>query len=402
LIARSPAFTVLFPLLWSLLAACAGTKPPEPRSEYVLGTFCRVDLFEWGSAAVYDRLFTRLAGLDRIFNASREDSELAALNRAAGREPVPLSPELFAVLKRALYFAEASGGAFDPTVGPLVKLWGIGTDTPRIPPEAEISAALDLVDWRDLVLAGGPDGETGLPPGRESSTGTVNPDEKAALKTVPTAFLRRPGMAVDLGAIAKGYAADELVKILREEGTPRGIIDLGGNIYAWGNREEAAENRPAAPWRIGVQDPLGERGTYMGVLEVSGSSVVSSGVYERFFIPAGDDRRYHHILDPRREIGGAPNAAAGRPVENGLLSVTVISPSSINADALSTACFVLGFEQGGALAEAQGAGTIFIYSDKTVRIGGGTEGFKLRDTAYHEKPSGDRGMERQGPASPDG
>jgi thiamine biosynthesis lipoprotein len=166
-------------------------------------------------------------------------------------------------------------------------------------------------------------------------------------------------MALDLGAIAKGYAADELARMLREAGVSRAIIDLGGNIYALGSRSpektrDSVEAEP--PWRIGVQNPLDERGSYAGVLEVHDKSVVTSGIYERYFT-GSDGKRYHHILD----------TTTGYPVDNGILSVTVIAPSSMDADALSTACFALGDEKGLALAEANGAQVIFIFEDKTIR-----------------------------------
>ncbi|MDR2702498.1 MAG: FAD:protein FMN transferase [Spirochaetaceae bacterium] len=331
-----------------LLPFCGCLKAPNSgvRVEYVLGTFCRIDLFENGNAGLYGRLFDRLAELDRILSANRDDSELALLNRNAGLEPTGVSPELSAVLERALYFAGISGGAFDPAVGPLVKLWGISTDSPRIPRNGEIGAALELVNWQDVDIM--PD------------TGTGTADGSAGM-TVGTVFLRRPGMALDLGAIAKGYAADELVRILRETEVPGALIDLGGNIYVWGNKADGK------PWLVGVQDPLDSRGSYAGILELAGSiSVVTSGVYERYF--TGDDgKRYHHIFGLTEDEDAGMKNPRGYPVENGLLSVTVIAVSSMDADALSTSCFALGYEKGLALAAANGAEVLFIFEDKTIR-----------------------------------
>jgi len=309
------------------LAACSEKSGGlGAQSEFVMGTFCRIDLFENGEAALYQRLFTRLAELEKILSANRDDSELAWVNQSAGLRAVDISPELFTVLERSLYFAEATDGAFDPTIGPLVKLWGISTETPRVPSDEEIASALSLVNWRDLELTAG------------------------------TAFLKREGMALDLGAIAKGFAADELVRILREAGIPRALIDLGGNIYAWG-KKPGGEN-----WRIGVQDPLGERGVYAGIVELpAGKSVVSSGVYERFFTGA-DGKRYHHILELRENGGGR----RGYPVESSLLSTTIIAVSSMDADALSTSCFILGYKKGMDLARANGAEALFI-EEKTIK-----------------------------------
>jgi thiamine biosynthesis lipoprotein len=231
-----------------------------------------------------------------------------------------------------------SGGAFDPTVGPLVKLWGIGGDDPRLPGEEEIAGALALVDYRDLVI----DREAG------------------------TAFLRRPGQALDLGAIAKGYAADEAVLAAKKARVRRALIDLGGNVFAWGERQKGEA------WRIGVQDPRKERGVSLGTLRVKNKSIVTSGVYERYFEEGG--KRYHHIL----------STEDGYPVENGLLAVTVVADSSIEADALSTAVFALGYEKGRALVETRpGTEAIFVFDDSRVILSSGIgEFFSLTGGDY--------------------
>jgi thiamine biosynthesis lipoprotein len=252
-----------------------------------------------------------------------------------------VNAETIAVMERALYYAEQSDGAFDPTVGPLVKLWGIGTETPRLPSQDEIAQALSLVNWRDVSI--------------EPESGTL--------------FLKRPGMALDLGAIAKGYAADEVARILAKAGIPGAIIDLGGNIFAYGLKNP---NEPAAPWRIGVQNPLDTRGAYLGILELQNKSVVTSGVYERY--ADIDGILYHHIL----------STCDGYPVQNGLLSVTIIANSSIESDALSTTVFVLGYEQGRALVERMdGVEALFVFEDKTIRATSGAQAmFTLSDDSY--------------------
>ncbi|MDR2767976.1 MAG: FAD:protein FMN transferase [Treponema sp.] len=333
-----------------LVAAACGTPPGEARTEWVLGTLCRIDLFEYGTKENYAMLFNRLFELDRLLSASREDSELALVNRNAGVKPAPVSPELMTALSRALYFAGASPGpegkaAFDPTVGPLVKLWGIGSSDERVPAPEEIASALSLVNWRDVILPDHSDGEN------------------ASAERV---LLRRTGMALDLGGIAKGYAADELARLLYQKNIPRALIDLGGNIYVYGTRTEAG-----ASWRVGVQNPLDSRGSYLGVLSVRNTSVVTSGVYERFFEAAG--KRYHHILD----------TASGYPVENDLLAVTIIAHSSIDADALSTAAFALGFEKGRELVLRNNAEALFVFKDKTIRLTAGARAwFELSDESF--------------------
>jgi thiamine biosynthesis lipoprotein len=315
-----------------------------------MGTVCAINLYEGGSRKLYAAVFSRLREIDRMMSAqagvfpedtgaaNSPESDLERINRNAGREPVKVPEDLITVLEKALYYAELSGGAFDPTVGPLVKLWGIGTETARVPGADELQAALGLVNWRDVQI--------------DREKGTV--------------FLQRPGMALDLGAIAKGYAADEAAALIKKSGPRRGIIDLGGNILAFGERQG---NKP---WRIGVQDPGRERGGYLGILLVQDKSVVTSGVYERFFEAEG--RRYHHILSTQN----------GRPVDNGLLSVTIIADFSIDADGLSTTVFALGYEKGRALVESlPGVEAIFVFADKSVRrTPGAGEIFSLSGDFY--------------------
>jgi thiamine biosynthesis lipoprotein len=317
--------------------------------EFALGTVCAVNLYEDGNAKRYARIFSRIRDIEQIMSRQLPSSELSRINQNAGIAPAPVSAELLEVLEQALRYAQLSDGAFDPTVGPLAALWGIGTENERIPDGAEIAAALALVNWRDLVI----DRERG------------------------TAFLRRPGMALDLGAIAKGYAADEAARLARESGVRRGIIDLGGNILALGGRGSGGRRlgKPpgeAAPWRIGIQDPLSDRGAYSGVLLARDKSVVTSGVYERYF--EADGRRYHHIL----------STTDGYPVQNGLLSVTIVTDRSIDADALSTAVFALGYEKGVSLIESRAdTEAVFVFDDRTVRITSGlSESFSLSDDGY--------------------
>jgi thiamine biosynthesis lipoprotein len=318
-----------------ILQGCSGSVPSQ--SEFVLGTVCAVSLYDRGSPKIYREIFGRLREIENLMSVNIEDSDLERINRASGIEAVEVHPDTMLVLKRAVHFAELSGGAFDPSVGPLVTLWGIGSGADRVPGEEEIAAVLPLINWRDIVI-----------------------DEDAA-----TVFLRQPGMRLDLGAIAKGYAADEAAGIVRAAGIRRALIDLGGNVLVYGTK------RDGSPWRVGIQNPVEGRGAYFGIAEVQGTppssglrsgitTMVTSGVYERFFEFGG--QRYHHILSTR----------SGRPVDNGLLSVTVISGSSIDADALSTSLFALGYEKGSALAESlDAAEAIFVFADLSVR---GTSG----------------------------
>ncbi|MDR0568840.1 MAG: FAD:protein FMN transferase [Spirochaetaceae bacterium] len=295
----------------------------ERRTEFALGTVCSVQLYDRGFPQVYNAVFSRVREIENLMSVTIPDSDIDRINRNAGGEPVQVHREVIAVLEKARYYAELSGGAFDPTIGPLARLWDIGSDHPRVPDPAEIQDALELVSWQDLLIDG----------------------------TAQTVQLRRKGMSLDLGAIAKGYAADEAVKIIRQAGILRGIVDFGGNIACIG------EKKDGAPWRIGVQNPAETRGAYIGILTVRNKSIVTSGVYERYAEIGG--KRYHHIL----------SASDGYPIENGLLSVTIIADSSVDADALSTAVFALGYEQGRALLETLGfAEGVFTLANQEIRF----------------------------------
>ncbi|MCL2600174.1 MAG: FAD:protein FMN transferase [Treponema sp.] len=351
---------VLFVALISLLLLVpmfASCESPSPRVEYAMNTLCSVNLFGDGNSRLYSEIFLRIREIDRTMTAFPPILEPVAggpvsgvveIGRQAGIMPVHVGPDLIFVLERALYFAEISDGAFDPTIGPLTKLWGIRTQAQRVPDCAEIAAALDLVDWRDLVI--------------DREAGTV--------------FLRRPGMSLDLGSIAKGYAGDEAARIAREAGVRRAIIDLGGNIVLVGRRQQRGNTlqrlfsrrvHEDLPWRIGLQNPIAGRGEHIAVVYAHDTSIVTSGVYNRFFVvPAPDgNRRYHHLF----------STTTGFPVENGLLSVTVITKSSTDADALSTVAFTMGYERGRAVIDSRpGVEAIFVFEDRSVRITCGLAG----------------------------
>jgi len=295
-------------------------------------------------------VFRRLRELEDIFSANRDGTDLDRVNQNAGSGPVKVRPELIEVLSRALEYAEKTDACFEPTIGPLVKLWGIGTDNAQVPGKGEIQKALDLIDYREVEI--------------NRKDGTV--------------FLKKQGMALDLGAIAKGYAADDLKDLLTREAVERGIIDLGGNIFAIGERKTGKslwgslkdrisgshENIGSEEgyWRIGIQDPREGRGNYIGILKVKNKTVVTSGIYERFFEEGG--KHYHHIFSVKD----------GFPVDNGIVSLTIVADSSTDADALSTAAFTLGWEKGCDIINTiEGAGGIFVFDDMTVRLTGGLE-----------------------------
>jgi len=320
-------------------ASCFGKSEPS-RAEFALGTVCSITLYDKGTAAVYNEIFKRLREIENRMSVNLPDTDVARINAAAGISSVQVHEDVFEVVRRAIYFAEISGGAFDPTVGPLVSIWEIGGKNPHVPSQEEINAALSLINWRNVEL--------------DSKNHSV--------------FLKRYGMALDLGAIAKGYAADEAAAIIRKAGLKQAIIDLGGNILVYG------EKKDKSLWRVGLQDPLENRGSYLGIVTGGECALVTSGVYERFF--EYDGRRYHHIFSPFN----------GYPADSGLLSVTIIAKNSIDADALSTAVFVLGYEKGRALVESlEGTEAFFVFNDKSVKKTNGAN-LKITNENYRLSP----------------
>jgi len=294
-------FTAL--LLSLLCLACGGCGSPEDpvvsRTGFALNTAVSIDLYGSYDPAIAEDAIALCASYETVFSRTDPDSELCRLN--AG-ELTEASPELAEVLTMALSYARLSNGAFDPTLGALSDLWQFTADHPQVPPDEAIDEALEGSGYERVALDG-------------------------CRVSLPS------GCHVDLGGIAKGYIAGRVRDFLAEQGVASAIINLGGNLYCLGTKPDGS------PFRVGVQYPYRERDQVIAALEVSDVSVVTSGVYERYF--EEDGVLYHHILDP----------ATGCPVRNNLLSVTVISPSSVQADALSTACFVLGLEKGMALVD---------------------------------------------------
>ena len=314
----------------------AKQKGETSRTEFVLGTVCALRIDKPNDAAL-DEAFAWLSHLEAILTVNKEGSQVDAVNAAAGKTPVKVGPEAMAIIKRGIHYAELSDGSFDPTVGPLVKLWGIGTDHARLPSQAEIDKAKALINYKDIVI-----------------------DEAAS-----TVFLKRAGMALDLGSATKGYAADAVRAILVKHGVKSGIIDLGGNILVIGKKDSRT------PWRVGLQDPDSERGTYIGIASLDDCTMVTSGVYERYFIENGV--RYHHILNPH----------TGYPVQNGLTSVTIITKHSFDADGVTTMLFTLGPDKGMELAEKLGIEVIMLDSQKHIFITPGAAScFQITDQRY--------------------
>lgn len=289
-----------------VMAALPCSAAPLERTVFnLLGTACTVRIYAGGDARALDAAFARLSEIDARMSVQRADSEISRVNAASGRKPVTVSADVLAVAKIGLQYSGLGDGAFDVTVEPLVKLWGIGTASARIPRPEEIRAALPSINWRNVRV-----------------------DEKLS-----TIFLEKPGMGLDLGAIAKGWAADDAARVLREHGVTTSLIDLGGNILATGRKPDGSR------WRIAIQNPEEPRGTSIGYVDITGGSVTTAGTYERFFDQGG--KRYFHILDAR----------TGSPAWNGLNAVAIVAPDSTTADGYDTLVFTLGLQKGRKLVE---------------------------------------------------
>jgi FAD:protein FMN transferase len=264
-------------------------------------------------------------------------SEVSKINSEAGHNEVLLSNETFEVIKKSKEYSELCNGSFDITIAPLVKLWGIFTKNEKLPLRNEIEKILYLTNYKDVILD------------------EVNSSAK----------LSSTGQKIDLGAIAKGYAADKVIDIYKKNDVKSGFINIGGNVLTLDNKPDGS------PWLIGIQNPYKSRGQYIGIVRISDETVVTSGGYVRYF--EKDEIKYHHILDPR----------TGYPANSGIISATIIGQNSMEADALSTAVFILGLRDGMELVSRNpSVEGIFITSEKKVYVTrGAKEKFSFIDTS---------------------
>lgn len=322
-----------------VLSGCSEKdKEPLTKTVYALGTVITINLYNEGSEELLDTLTKRIVDIEQKMSTSISTSDVSKVNQSAGENWVKVSEGTYEVIKRALYFSKLSEGRFDLTIGPIVNLWGIGTEAANLPNQAAISAALILVDYNKIE---------------------INDDEMSI-------YLPIKGMSIDLGGIAKGYVADELVKILKEKKIKKAMINLGGNIYAYGVKDSGNE------WKIAIQNPYDQRNEYFGYIELIDKTVVTSGPYERYF--EEDGKIYHHIFD----------AHTGYPIEGDIVSVTVVSDKSIEADALSTVLYTFSQEDGLKLIESMdGVECIYVDKDNQIVLSSGLKDvFVLTDEGY--------------------
>lgn len=318
---------------------------PISISSIKLNTAVQITIYDSQDKALLDDCLALCDKYEQVFSRTNEKSELYKLNHRkdisdkdpnTDRQTTPypvsgtadtwhISEDLASLLSEGLDITRESDGAFDIAIAPLTSLWDFTAEDPKVPDDAAIQKALPLC----------------------SSDGVTIDGQDITLPSDDIQF--------DVGAIAKGYITDRLKDFLVKKGVKSAIINLGGNVLCIGSKPDGT------PFKIGIQKPFADRNETEAVMDITGKSVVSSGIYERCFKQGG--KLYHHILNPK----------TGYPYDNSLISVTIISDQSVDGDALSTTCFALGLEDGLKFAEKKGVQAVFITEDYKLHY---TDGFR--------------------------
>lgn len=330
-----PASIVLSMLLSLTLCGCRDKYNSVSSSNFFFDTFVTITLYDTDDDSYIDACFDLARKYENLFSATVKDSDVWRINENAG-EYVEVDEETISLLQKGIDYATLSGGKFDITLGALSKLWNFSeisknlesednrTDASVLPSDEQIAALLPHIDYRKISIDGN------------------------------KVCLLDPQAMLDLGGIAKGYIADRMKDYLLGEGIDSGHINLGGNVLT------LKEKKDGSPYTIGIQKPFEESGVLLASVEVCDQTVVSSGVYERYY--RIDDKLYHHILD----------LSTGYPYDNGLYEVTIICKDSVDGDALSTTCFALGLEEGLSLVESlEDTEAIFVTSDGSLHTSSG-------------------------------
>lgn len=255
---------------------------------------------------------------DALFSKTNENSDIVRINTAGGAA-VEVSADTIELIKKGLYYCELSGGLFDITIGSVSALWDFKAEEPAVPSQDAIAGALSHVNYKNVIIQDN------------------------------TVRLADPNAALDVGAIAKGYIADRIKEYLKEQDVSHAVINLGGNVLTLGTKTDGSK------YNIGIQRPFDETGAAITSVKIADQSVVTTGIYERYFEVNGTI--YHHVLAP----------STGYPCENTLQSVTIITDSSLTADALSTVCFLLGYDRGmNMVKQLDNVDAIFITDDDEI------------------------------------
>lgn len=311
-------------ILTSLMLSACDREPRveiQDRSDFMLNTFVTLHIYdesELGEEKWAD-IFKSIREIEGLLSKYDENSEVSMINKQAGKDRVEVSKTTYEVLSFAREKSKFVEGAFTPLIGSLTSLWKIGHEDARVPEQAELDEALTKLDLAKLSLS----------------------EEGGSYY----AKLEEEGMSLDLGAVAKGLAAQMTKVKLRNMGIKRALLDFGGNILILDDKE------PAKEWKIGLQSPFAERGEAFMYVVTGAEAVVSSGDYERFSII--DDVKYQHIIDP----------FTGRPVDNEIRGVSVINEDSTLADIYSTSLMVMGRDRARDFVKDKQIEAVFFYSD---------------------------------------
>lgn len=286
------------------------------KSGFYFDTIISITLYGTADESYIDQCFDMASQYENLLSNTIDNSDISRINANAGKSAVEVSDDTVEILKAGIKYGELSHGAFDITIGNLSSLWDFSeiaentdsddneVDASYLPPDEEIASIIKHIDYTKIEIDG-------------NKVKLLDADAK-----------------LDLGGIAKGFIADKMKAYLTSQGINSGFINLGGNVLTLGEKADATD------YTIGIQRPFDESGNTITTVEVKDKSVVTSGIYERYYRVNG--KIYHHILD----------VSTGYPYDNGLYSVTIISDSSMDGDALSTICFALGLDKGMELIES--------------------------------------------------
>lgn len=295
-IGKLPAVLGIVLLLFSCRAQANDTVSSD--ETFLMDTVVTQTVYGENGEKLIGEAVELLRQIENTYSSYLDGSVTGKINANAGVAPVAVSPEELNVIKRCVEFSAQSGGLFDLTIAPLVKLWDITGEHPQVPSDEEIAEAQALIDYRNVIVDEGKN----------------------------TVYLSQPGMELDFGATVKGYAVQKVLELYRQSGVTGALLSLGGNVASYGEKPDGS------PFRTGIRDPKGDASDYFAILEVSDEVIATSGAYERYF--EQDGKIYHHILNPK----------TGYPCESDLLSVTVVSKDGLLCDYLSTLFYMLGKE----------------------------------------------------------
>lgn len=291
------------------------------RQDLLIGTFITQRIYGENAENAAIKALKELEYIEEKMSFFRKDSDVSKINSNSGENSVRVNKDTIHVILQAKKYGNISQGAFDITVAPIVKSWGIFTQSQKVPSDSEIKSNLKLVDYNYIEI-----------------------DEKQYCVK-----LRKKGQMIDLGGIAKGYAGDKAVQIYKENGIKSAFINLGGDILALGEKPNGLA------WKVGIQNPNMDIDSYIGIASVKDKAVVTSGAYQRYFVQ--DNQKYHHIIDPR----------TGYPSQSDLISATIIADISIIGEALSTPAFVMGLEESiKMIKKLDGVEAIFMTKDENI------------------------------------